>query len=277
MKLSVVTISLNQARFLAQAIASVQVSGNASGGNTIDYVIVDPGSVDGSREIVARHQVPSQVPNRGRFSHVLLDPDNGPADGLNRGFDRCQGEVLGYLNADDRYPPGTLDYVARYFEAHPEKDVLFGAIAIMDETGRFDIRSRVPDRFDLRKYAEEACNVWCPSTFFRHKAFLRSGGFNPANRTCWDGELAVDLVLSGANPGYSSRVLGEFRIYADSITGSRRLWPQYRADRDRIRRKIHAAGMQPYSPLAAHALRIAYKLDPVRQASYLGWRYRALP
>nr|MDQ2901751.1 glycosyltransferase [Acidobacteriota bacterium] len=108
MKLSVVTISLNQARFLAEAIDSVQ----ASRGNTVDYVIVDPGSGDGSREIVGR--------NRARLSHILLEPDNGPADGLNNGFDHCEGEVLGYLNADDRYPPGTLDYVARYFETHPE-------------------------------------------------------------------------------------------------------------------------------------------------------------
>ncbi|MDQ6705917.1 MAG: glycosyltransferase [Acidobacteriota bacterium] len=269
MKLSVVTISLNQARFLPEAIASVHASVQASGGNTVDYVIVDPGSADGSREIVAR--ACGRKP--GRFSQALLEPDSGPAEGLNNGFDRCEGEVLGYLNADDRYPPGTLDYVARYFEAHPEKDVLFGAIAIMDETGRFDIRSRVPDRFDARKYAERACNVWCPSTFFRHRAFLRCGGFNPANHTCWDGELAVDLVLSGANPGYSGRVLGEFRIYADSITGSRRLWTQYRADRDRIRRKIYAAGARPYSQLAARALRILYKIDPVRQANYFGWRF----
>lgn len=257
MKLSIVTISFNQARFLQNAIDSVACSAK----HKVQHVIVDPGSTDGSRQIIER--------NRHRFSPILLDPDRGPADGLNNGFDRCEGEILGYLNADDQYPPGALDAVARYFETHPEKDILFGSIAIIDENGRRSVRRRVPDRLDLRKYAERACNIWCPSTFFRHKAFMNSGGFNVANRTCWDGELAVDFALSGANPGYSDSVLGEFRSYKDSLTGSRRMWDQYQADRQRIRRKIYSAGSPPYSKFAAGALRIHYKLDPVRQASYL--------
>ncbi len=260
MKLSIVTISYNQARFLLDALASV----SCSQANSVQHVIVDPGSDDGSREIIER--------TRRRFSHALLDCDAGPADGLNHGFDVCEGEVLGYLNSDDRYPPGTLDFVARYFEANPEKDVLFGAIAIIDEHGRWNIRRRSPDSFDLRKYAEEACNVWCPSTFFRHRAFLVSGGFNIANRTCWDGELAVDLALSGARPGYTDRVLGEFRVYAASLTGSRRSWSEYKADRLRIRDKIYAAGAAPYSRLSGRALRLLYKIDPVRQAGYLNLR-----
>ncbi len=257
MKLSVVTISFNQARFLQEAIDSVACSAEHS----VQHVIVDPGSTDGSRRIIEC--------NRHRFSPILLDPDQGPADGLNNGFDQCEGEVLGYLNADDRYSPGTLDFVARYFEEYPEKDVLFGSIDIIDENGRRSVRGRAPDRFDLRKYAERACNVWCPSTFFRHKAFLRSGGFNIENRTCWDGELAVDLVLSGANHGYSDRVLGEFRRYPDSLTGSGRMWKQYQADRGRIRRKICSAGTPPYSDLSGRALRILYKLDPIRHAGNL--------
>lgn len=257
MKLSVVTISFNQARFLQEAIDSVVCSGQ----HTLQHVIVDPGSTDRSRNIIER--------NRSRFSPILLDPDQGPADGLNNGFDRCEGEILGYLNSDDRYPPGTLDFVAQYFETHPEKDVLFGSIAIIDEHGRRSLRGRLPDRLDLRKYAEQACNVWCPSTFFRHKAFLKSGGFNAANRTCWDGELVVDLVLSGANPAYSDRVLGDFRVYSDSLTGSGRMWDRYQADRRRIRQKICSSGARPYSDWAGRALRILYKLDPVRQATYL--------
>ncbi|MDQ6698675.1 MAG: glycosyltransferase [Acidobacteriota bacterium] len=257
MKLSVVTISFNQARFLQEAIDSVCCSPSHS----VQHVIVDPGSADGSREIIER--------NRHRFSPILLDPDRGPADGLNKGFDHCEGEVLGYLNADDRYPPGALDAVARYFETHPGKDVLFGTIAVIDELGRRSVRRRVPDPLDLRKYAEQACNVWCPSTFFRHHAFLKSGGFNIANRTCWDGELVVDLAISGANPGYSDCVLGEFRSYADSLTGSGRMWDQYQADRRRIRQKIYASGSPPYSKFAAGALRMHYKLDPIRQATYL--------
>ena len=67
MNLGIVTISLNQAAYLTEAIESVQLADP----ERLEYVIVDPGSTDGSRAIIDSH--------RGRFSHVLLTPDKGPA------------------------------------------------------------------------------------------------------------------------------------------------------------------------------------------------------
>ena len=72
--LGIVTISYNQARFLTEAIDSVRLRDP----DRLRYVIVDPGSTDGSREIIrCRHD---------RFSAIILEPDSGPADGLNKGF-----------------------------------------------------------------------------------------------------------------------------------------------------------------------------------------------
>ncbi len=257
MKVSVVTISFNQHRFLPEAIGSVRVTN----GNELQYVVVDPGSTDGSREIIEQ--------NRDRFAEVVFDKDDGPADGLNRGFALCDGDIFGYLNADDHYVPGALDEAAKFFEEHPEADVLFGSIAIIDESGHRFFRKRVPDRFDVRKYAEMVCNVWCPSTFFRRKAFEQCGGFNPQNRTCWDGELAVDLALSGAELGYTNRVLGAFRVYPESITGSRRLRDASVEDRRRIREKIYGTGLPRYSPMAVRASHLQYKFNVLRQLRYI--------
>ena len=113
------------------------------------------------------------------------------------------------------------------------------------------------------------CNVWCPSTFFRREAFRRCGGFNPQNRTCWDGELAVDLALSGADIGYTQQVLGEFRVYPESITGSRRLRDESLEDRRRIREKIYGTGLPRYSPLAVRAFHVQYKFNVLRQMRYI--------
>ena len=71
-----------------------------------------------------------------RASRILFEPDKGPPDGLNKGFAGTSAGILGYLNSDDRFAPGALDYVLRYFERRPEVDVLCGAIRIIDETGR---------------------------------------------------------------------------------------------------------------------------------------------
>src|SRR5712692_5339437 len=211
MKIGVVTISYNQANYLAEAIESVQVADP----ERLDYVIVDAGSTDGSREIIERY--------RRRFGRILLEPDEGPPDGLNKGFAATNADILGYLNSDDRFASGALDYVLGYFERRPEVDVLCGAIRIIGENGRPGIRDRTPDRIDLRRYAYETCFFWQQATFFRRDAFLKAGGFNVRSKTTWDGELVVDMALAGCRFAYTNNLLGDFRIYGDSITGSCRL------------------------------------------------------
>ena len=187
MKLGIVTISYNQAKYFQEAIESVTVA---------DYVVVDPGSTDGSREIIEK--------NRDRFARVILEPDRGPADGLNKGFAGCDADVYGYLNSDDRFVPGALDYVAEYFRRHTQVDLLLGAIRIIDERGKPSLRGRAPDRMDPRKFAARACFAWQQATFFRRELFERVGGFNPENRGTWDAELALQMTLPpGARIGYT--------------------------------------------------------------------------
>ena len=155
MKLGIVTISFNQAQYLTECIESVQLKDRGK----LRYVIVDPGSTDGSRQLILSHQ--------DRFSTIVLEPDQGPADGLNKGFARCDADIYGYLNSDDRFRPGALDYVLSYFENHPETDILLGAIATIDGNGRTRLRKRTQDRpFDNRKFAVCACNVFQQGTFF---------------------------------------------------------------------------------------------------------------
>src|SRR4051794_19097336 len=74
MRISIVTISFNQAAFLERALESVLRQTHPD----VEYIVVDPGSTDGSREIIERY--------RPRLAAVALEPDSGPADGMNRGF-----------------------------------------------------------------------------------------------------------------------------------------------------------------------------------------------
>ena len=257
MRIGIVTISYNQASYLAEAIHSVQVADP----ERLEYVIVDPGSTDGSREIIERH--------RRRFSSIILEPDQGPPDGLNKGFAATTADVVGYLNSDDRFAPGALDYVLRYFERRPEIDVLCGAIRIIDERGEASIRRRTPDRIDLRRYAYETCFFWQQATFFRREAFLKTGGFNIHSKTAWDGELVVDMALAGCRFAYTNKLLGDFRIYSDSITGSGRLSEALRADRAHMREKILSAGIPGASGLEVRVMKALYKVNLRRHWSYL--------
>ena len=77
-----------------------------------------------------------------------------------------------------------------------------------------------------------------PSTFFRRGAFCRAGRFNPANRTCWDGELLVNLAQNGEKFRLVNKYWSLFRVHAGSISGSGRLEDQYRRDQQRLFQEI---------------------------------------
>lgn len=206
MKFSIVTISYNQARFLEQAIRSVIEQDYPD----VEYIVVDPGSTDGSREIIERY--------RDRIDKIIFEPDSGPADGLNKGFAQATGDVYGFLNSDDYLLPGALTTAASAFATAPDKDVLSGHSIIVDGDGR-EMNRFYSRRFSTTRYVYGAATLAQQSTFFKAAAFRKAGGFNPDNRLTWDGELWVDLAMSGSEFGRISDFLSAFRIYEGTITG----------------------------------------------------------
>lgn len=225
MKISIVTVSFNQAAFLATCIESVLSQDYAN----LEYIIVDPGSTDGSRAIIERYH--------DRIDKVIFAPDNGPADGLNKGFRLATGDVFYYLNADDILLHNALSQISKCFEAMPESDVIYANGYRLDRTGNI-VNKLFSTRWGLNAYAYGAVSIVQQATFFRREAFLRTEGFNPDNRTCWDGELLVDMSLAGARFTRVNLFLGGFRIYDESISGSGRLNYIYEQDCRRIREKI---------------------------------------
>jgi glycosyltransferase involved in cell wall biosynthesis len=206
MKISVVTISFNQAKFVEDAIRSVLSQSYPDR----EYIVVDAGSTDGSREIINKY--------RSDIDQVIFEPDQGPADGLNKGFQRASGQILGFINSDDYLLPNALEQVAAAFSRRPGIDVLSGHSFIVDRDGR-QINQFYSRRFSLRRFAYGASTLAQQSTFFRAAAFARAGGFNIENRIAWDGELWVDLAQSGAKFGRIDAFLAAHRIYDESITG----------------------------------------------------------
>ena len=244
MTVSIVTVSFNQARFLPEAIASIQDQKGAK----VEHVIVDPGSTDGSREIA------SAMANES--TKLLFQPDDGPADGLNAGFAETSGDILGYINSDDRLEPGAAQFVERWFAQHPDVDVLSGANRIINEDGSTRWRLRAPVPFSAELSVAGLTTVVQQSTFIRRRAYDRTAGFDTRNRTTWDLELMVDLDLNGARFATVHRALAGFRYHGSTIThrlgnpaseADQELQNAADADMARIRSKIEAAGRLPTS------------------------------
>jgi glycosyltransferase involved in cell wall biosynthesis len=221
MKFSVVTVSFNQRQYLEEALASVLGQDYPA----IEYIVVDPGSTDGSRELILGF--------RDRLASIVFEPDQGAADGLNKGFQRASGDIFGFLNSDDVLLPGAMKAVSRAFEQNPDCDIVMGNGFIVDAGGKRIRRIRAAG-FTLDRYFYGGATWLQQATFFRRTAFEQVGGFNVDNRSCWDGELIVDMVRLGSKVKYVNQDLALFRIHAQSITGSRRHSEMMKADADRM-------------------------------------------
>jgi glycosyltransferase involved in cell wall biosynthesis len=209
MKISVVTISYNQAQFIEEAILSV-ISQNY---NNFEYIIVDPGSSDGSREIIEKYARES-----GNII-TLLEKDQGPADGLNKGFLQATGDIFCFLNSDDQFLPNAFEKIADCFNKNPLTDVVSGHALVINAEGK-TLRKVYSDAFSILSYAYGSSILIQPSTFFRKSAYIRSKGFNISNRSNWDGELWADLYFIGARFKTINFFLSCYRLQAESITTS---------------------------------------------------------
>ena len=207
MKVSIVTISYNQSGYLAQAIESVLNQDYED----LEYIVVDAGSTDGSREIIEQY--------RSKINKIIFEPDEGPADGLNKGFALSSGDILGYLNSDDMLLPGAVSKIVQAFRKHPNADVISGHGIVIDENNCLTKRI-YSHRFNLSAYAHAVCILVQQSTFFKKKMFEKVDGYNKSNRVSWDGELWVDFALVGARFRRIHQFISLFRIYPESISGS---------------------------------------------------------
>lgn len=241
-KISIVTLSFNQRAFLQEAIDSVLSQGFPD----LEYIVVDPGSTDGSRELIQSYG--------NKITRPIFEPDRGAADGLNKGFAVATGDVFGFLNADDLLFPGALLRVAEFFKTHPECDMAMGDGYTVDGSGR-KIRHYRARSFTTKRFFYGGTHWLQQSTFFRAEAYRRSPRFNVENRTCWDGELFVNLANQGAKVGYIHADLAAFRIHQASISGSGRLNEQFRKDSRRIFRQVHGHDWRAADQLLCYVYR----------------------
>ena len=210
MLVSIVTISFNQAEFLERALLSVLSQDHPY----IEYIVVDPGSIDGSRSIIERYQ--------SRLARTIFEPDCGPAHGLNKGFAAATGEIFAFLNSDDVLHPAAVSAAVRYLQQHPEKDVVSGHACVLDPRDRI-LRRTYSDRITPTKALYQGAILIQPSTFFRRRAFECVQGFNVRNRVAWDGELFFDMALAGCRFGSCDHIWSGYRLHRQSITASSHL------------------------------------------------------
>ena len=202
MKISIVTPSYNQGQFIEQAIQSVQ---NQNYPN-FEHIIIDNQSQDKTKEVIKKY--PNLI--------FISEPDKGQSDALNKGFKRATGDIIGWLNADDKYLPECFKVVVNYFQEKPELDMLYGNYNWINEDNKL-IKKRKELDFDLfmLKYLH---TLYIPSTasFLRRKIFLDHHFLDISLNYAMDYDFFLRLALHGYKIKHINYFLADYRWHQDS-------------------------------------------------------------
>ena len=202
LKISIVTPSSNQGAYIACAIESV-LSQNYM---DVEHIIVDNCSTDETSKVLARYP----------HLKVICEKDQGQSDALNKGFKAATGDIIGWLNADDKYLAGSFQHASRAFVNHPDYDLVYGDYRFVDAQGSL-IRNRHEIPFDLfiLKYLH-VLYVPTTTTFFSRKIFDEGNFLDINYHYAMDYEFFVRLAEGGYRFGHIPKVMADFRWHQDS-------------------------------------------------------------
>ena len=176
---SIITPSFRSSAWLKLCLASV-----ADQDVEVEHIVQDAGSDDGTLDWLSQD---------GR-AKVFVEKDHGMYDAINRGMRRAAGEIFAYLNCDEQYLPGALRAAAEFFESHPDVDVIFGDIVMVDAQGRYLYHRKVQTPLKYHTWTCHLSTLSCAMFFRRRLVFDMGFFFEPNLRDVGDGEWMLRLL-----------------------------------------------------------------------------------
>jgi glycosyltransferase involved in cell wall biosynthesis len=202
-RVSIVTPSYNQARWLGETIESVLAQDYPH----IEHLVVDGGSTDGSVDLLRS--------NAERIAWWTNEPGLGQAAALNLGFARATGTLLTWLNSDDTLLPGAISRLVEEFERDPGLALVYGDAVYTDEesnrTGDLPARPWNVPRM-LRAFD---CHVVQPASMFTRHAWEHAGPLREDCSWFFDFEFFLKLARAGDVKQIHER-LATYRLHPTS-------------------------------------------------------------
>jgi glycosyltransferase involved in cell wall biosynthesis len=199
---SVIIATLNRRQMLRTALASIR----AQGWPEVQTIVVDGGSTDGTLEELERS---SDI-------CLISGADLGVYDAFNKGIDRAKGDVVGILNSDDWYEPGTFNAVADAFSMGVEA-VCGTALLVRDDR----IIERFDDDGDKSLASPRSTLIGSCSTnarFFRRNAMERLGKFSLEYKYVSDRDWLTRWYEAGFVTATIPHVVYRYRQHPESLT-----------------------------------------------------------
>lgn len=213
-KVSIITPSYNQARFLENTIRSVLDQDYPN----LEYLVIDGGSTDGSREIIVEYA--------DRLAYWQSEKDKGQTDAINQGFALATGEILAWLNSDDLLLPGAVSAAVRQLQANPGAGMVYGDCLLINAEGG-KIGSFPAAQTDLKKLRRGYVHIPQQASFFRADLWREVGPLDDSFYFAMDYDLWTRLAAKTPLV-YVKELWAAFRLHGDakSIAADDRCWPE---------------------------------------------------
>jgi len=202
-KISIVTPSFNQGRFIEETIRSVLDQNYPN----LEYLVIDGGSTDQTIDIIRKYEP--------QLSYWESEKDRGQVHAINKGLARATGDIFAYINSDDVYLPGALSKVAQYFEEHPSVEWVCGDTRMFGEGHKTEVVRTVTPK------SAAHCLSWAykapqPGHFWKRE--LLDTGFDETWRYDFDHDLYVRLLFAGHKCEHIPATFAGYRLHAASKT-----------------------------------------------------------
>ena len=203
-KISVVTPSYNQGRYLEATILSVVRQDYPK----LEYIVMDGGSSDCSVDVIKRYE--------DRLSYWRSAHDGGQSAAIAEGFALSTGEILCWLNSDDILLEGSLRHVAQIFMRRPKVGFVYGNRLLIDANGTL-IGKHTWSRYLTRWHWAEGQPMGQEACFWRRTLYDEAGGIDPSKTYTMDYDLFYRMWRRGRFLK-TSRYLGAWRKHEDTKT-----------------------------------------------------------
>jgi len=262
LKLTIVTPSFNQGRYLEETILSVLNQRYEQ----LEYMVIDGGSADESVSIIRRYE--------DRLAYWVSEKDRGQVHAINKGLERATGDIFAFLNSDDLYLPGVFNAVMGHFAENAESEWICGDTIMFGEGHDTQvIRAKVPS-------SAAHCLSWAyraaqPGHFW--KTNLVRSGFQERWNYDFDHDMYVRLLLAGHRCEYLPLPIAGYRLHEVSKTiaeGDRQL-----EEFDQIAEfyEPQLQGVDHRWCKATRFLRLSYAASEAgRKSEAASWLFRAL-
>lgn len=239
--------SYNQVQFLEEAVRSVMDQANVD----LELLVFDPGSTDGSRALLL--QLKEEHGDRLR---LFFEPDRGQSDAVNRGMAAARGELLGWLNSDDRLRPGALALVAGLL-ANGRPAWLYGRAGMIgahsENVTNLIVRYKNWRGASFSKVKLVTENfIPQMAVFWNRQMWEAAGGLDEAKDLDMDYDLWLRFA-SIADPVIVRQELADFRVHGEA-KGSRKTGEQLDAAYETAKKHAAALGWKGRSALLLHKL-----------------------